>query len=211
MRLVAAAGLLATLASAPPSGADEPARVQVGATLGYAFPAGSLERGSRTSDVTFGAPFLQADGSYRVHPLVSAGGGISYGTVLPTLCATASDCASSLGRDVTVSFLARLHMGQWKAFEPSVDGSIGYEWLATSFSNDDVTSQRLYRGFAGGLAADALLRASPRFAFGLRLEVRGGSFHRTSLVAPGVDVGGPTDGNLIHLWPAVGLRAIASF
>lgn len=203
--------LLAVVAFASGVSADEKRRIQVGALLGYAFSAGSLERGSRTSDVTFGAPFIAVDGAYRLSPAWSVGAAFSYGVAIPKLCVTSSDCTSSLGHDETLALLGRWHVGQWGLFAPTVDAHLGYEWLGTSLSDSGAKSARSYRGFAGALAADAMFNRSSRIALDLRMELRTGVFHRAAIVASGVDASGPTDGNTLHLWPALGARAVVTF
>ena len=191
--------------------ADEERRIEVGTALGYAFPAGSLERGSRTSDVTSGVPLLELDGAYRVSRAWSVGAALSYGVAIPKLCATSSDCTSSLGHDETLALLGRWHVGQWGRFAPTVDAQLGYEWLGTSLSDNAAKSARSYRGFAGELAANAMLDVSSTIAIGLRMELRGGVFHHAAVVASGVDASAPTDGSALHLWPALGVRAAATF
>lgn len=208
-RTVCALGLLVALGGS--ASADEGRPMQVGGVLGYAFPAGLLERGSRTADVTFGAPFVAFDGAYRIAGAWSVGAAFSYGVAIPKLCATSSDCTSSLGHDETLMLLGRWHIGQWGPFAPTVDARLGYEWLGTSLSDNGVTSVRRYRGFAGALAADAMFDVSSRIAVGLRTELRGGVFHRAAVVASGVDQSGPTDGSTLHLWPVLGARAVVTF
>jgi hypothetical protein len=200
--------LVAFALVALPAGAHaaESPDVELGGSLGYAFPSGVLERGSRVRDVTFGAPLVSVDGAARVHPLLSLGAGLSYGIVIPTLCVTASDCTASTGHDFVTTLLARFHLGRWRAFEPSVDGALGYEWLGVGLSDEGVSSRRAYRGFVAAFAGDAMLRVSPRVALGVRFELRGGTFHRASLVAPGVDVSRPTDGDGLHFWPILAFR-----
>ncbi len=203
--------MLAMIAFARGARADEQRPLQVGAVLGYAFPAGSLERGSRTSDVTFGAPFLALDGAYRMNRAWSVGAAFAYGVAIPKLCVAASDCTSSLGHDETIALLGRWHVGQWGLFAPTVDAQLGYEWLGTSLSESGAKSTRSYRGFSGALAGDAMFNLSSRIALGLRMELRTGVFHRVSVVASGVDASGPTDGTTFHLWPALCARAVATF
>ena len=211
-RIACALGsIFAVVAFAGGARADEERPIQVGAVLGYAFPAGSLERGSRTSDVTFSAPFIAVDGAYRVSRAWSVGAAFSYGVAIPKLCVSSSDCTSSLGHDETLALLGRWHVGQWGPFAPTVDAQLGYEWLGTSLSDNGAKSARSYRGFAGALAADAMFNLSSRIALGLRMELRTGVFHRAAIVASGVDASGPTDGSALHLWPALGARAVATF
>lgn len=185
--------------------------VELGATVGYALPAGSLESGSRMSDLTFGAPFGGLDAAYRVNRAWAIGASFAYGVTTPTLCATFSDCTSSLGHDETLALLGRWHVGRWGRFAPAVEGQIGYEWFSASLSDNGAVSERSYGGISAALAADALFAVTTRLAVGLRAELRGGVFHRATLVAPGIDASGPTEGPTLHLWPTLGARATATF
>lgn len=186
-------------------------RIETGATLGYAFPGGNLERGSRTSDVTHGAALLELDGAYRFRPALSAGLAVSYGVTIPTLCESSSDCIASLGHEITVAGLVRWHVGSWRAFEPSATVAIGYEWLGTSLSSQGVTSSRGYRGGFAELAIEPMFRVSTRLVLGPAFGVRGGVFMRTSLEAPGISETRPTDGSELHFWPWLGVRAVADW
>jgi len=94
---------------------------------------------------------------------------------------------------------------------PALDAQLGYEWFATSLFDSGASSTRCYRGFVGALAANAMFSMTSRFALGLRMELRGGVFHRTARAAPGIDAAGPTEGNTLHLWPTLGARAMVTF
>lgn len=193
-----------------PAAARADDALQVGGHVGWAFPAGALERGSRTSDLTFGTPLFGFDVVQRVSPRIGLGAAFSYGVVIPTLCA-ASDCTSSLGRDVALTVVGRFAVAEWRKVEAGIDVGVGYEWLSTKLSDSGTTSRRTYRGFAGQLDADLLLRVSAHVRLGPRLELRGGNFHRVSLDAPGIDASGPTEGTTFHLWPAIAFRVTGSF
>ena len=186
-------------------------RVQTGASLGYAFPAGALERGSKVSDVTYGLTELRIDGAYRLSPAWLIGLAVGYGVAIPKLCATSSDCVSSLGHDVTLGALGRWRVGVWKTFEPSVDIELGYEWFKANSTDNGATSSRAYRGWYASLAAFGAFRLSRRFILGPVLATTGGIFQNAAFEAPGVSTSHGTDGALPHLWLRLGVRAVAEW
>lgn len=191
--------------------ADPPPSVALAGGLGYAFPAGGLERGSQLSDITLGLVDISVDGAYRLHQLWSAGAALHYGASIPKLCASGSDCISSIGRDVRVGALGRWHPGRWRSLEPDVDLEFGYEWLATKLVDNDAVSRRGARGFAASLAAHGQFALWRHVSIGPVLAVSGGIFSRASLDAPGVATARNTDGSLVHLWTYVGFRTCASW
>ena len=116
-------------------------KMELGATLGYAEPVGSAERGSRVADTTFGQVPVALDGAYRLTGLVGVVARLQYGVAIPTQCASASECEASLGSDVVMSLGARFRLPRL-----IVDASVGYEWLTTRLADGDATSTRAYHG-----------------------------------------------------------------
>jgi hypothetical protein len=193
------------------AGAAEPSRFDLGADLGYALPAGSLERGSDLSDLTYGSVGLGLDGAYRWHPLFAAGLVASYRAVIPKLCSSGGDCTSSLGHDASIGVLGRWYIGAWGVFVPDLDLRLGYEWLTAKHADAGASSSRSFRGFVLGVAGHAQFTLSRTFTLGPFLELTSGSFGRASLDAPGVSQSRETDGTALHLWMALGIRAVKAW
>ena len=202
---------LCTFAVGSPARAADPRKTELGADLGYAFPAGGLERGSALSDVTFGAARLGLDGAYRLHSLFSVGAAISYGIVIPTLCNTGGDCTSSFGSDLALGVLGRWHVGTWGFFEPALDLKLGYEWFSAKHSDSDVVSSRSFRGFQAAVRGDGQFRLSRVFSLGPFVDLSVGIFSKARLEAPGIDRARDVAGSAAHLWIALGARALASW
>lgn len=204
--------LLACLltARASPVQADEP-HVETGATVAYALPAGNLERGSQVSDVTYGLSQLAIDGAYRLDQQWAAGLVLRYGIAIPKLCSSSSTCLSSLGSDTTFAALGRWHPGAWKKLEPAFDVELGYEWFKAKDSDNSVTSSRSYRGWCTTIGAYGAFRLGRRLTFGPTISGTAGVFQHAALAAPGVSASHDTDGALLHLWLAVGVRGSAEW
>lgn len=199
--------LLALAAASRLARAEEPRRSQLGIDLGYAFPAGSNERGSDLSDVTFGIVEAGIVGAYRIHDRWSIGPGAHYGIVIPTLCSSSSECKASLGHDVRVGALGRVVVGRWGSFEPDAELELGYEWFASKLVDSDVTSERKYRGVQATLRAHGGFELTRAVFLGPSLELGTGVFGRTSLDAPGIQEARSTEGTSVHLWLGAGIRA----
>src|SRR4051812_47731229 len=97
---------LATLLVSGSAGAGD---WEIGIATGWAAPAGSAERGARTSDTTVGLVPLDLDVAYRFTPRIGVAASLRYAAAIPTLCAAADDCVSSLGHDTAVSLRARFY------------------------------------------------------------------------------------------------------
>src|SRR5882724_4721512 len=175
--------------------------IQTGASLGYAFPAGALERGSRVSDLTYGLTELRVDGACRISSAWLAGFAVGYGLAVPKLCATSSDCLSSLGHDATLGALLRWRAGVWRTFEPSLDVELGYEWFKSNTTDSGAASSRAYGGWYASLVAFGAFRLSRRFGFGPVLTTTSGIFQNVEFDAPGVSTSHGTDGASLHFWP----------
>lgn len=200
--------VLATLGFAHPLRAEQPPRVDVSALLAYGFPAGNLERGSRLSDVTFGAADLELSGAYRVSQRWSAGLALNHAVTIPTLCVTRDDCIGSLGRDTRLGMLGRWRPLSWRRIEPHAEFQFGYEWLKTKLVDSEVSSARGYRGPYIALAMSAQYLLGRHFSLGPTLAASAGAFQRVSLSAPGIDASRGTDGPELHVWWMAGVRAL---
>lgn len=184
---------------------------EASASIGYALPAGSLERGSRLGDTTFGAVPIQLDGAWFVTPRVALRLSAAFAVAIPKLCATASDCTSSLGRDVALEAGVRFALPDIGPFVPRLDVGSGWEWYTTSLSDHGVSSTRAYTGptFAA-LSLAAPLRVSRRFAMGPSLGVRAGVFTSATRTTPAwTDT--TLDGSAAHAWLRAAIDAQLSF
>jgi len=190
---------------------EQRARGEVGGGLGWAFPAGSLERGARTSDETFGVVAASFDAALRIDPRFSIGLVFQYGIVTPKLCASSSDCTGSLGRDVALGALLRWHVARVSVFRPSVAASLGYEWFSSKLRDGDATSTRGHRGVLFGLDAFGAIALAPRVFFGPTVGFGFGVADHASLDAPGVSASGAVDGHALHVWPRVAARFAMSW
>ena len=175
--------------------------------LAYAFPMGSMERGSRLSDITSGAPTVSLSALLPLNRMFSTGIRFAYGLVLPKLCASSSDCMSSIGSDLQPQLVVRWNAPHIWHLEPALDASFGYEWLSARLSDKDVVSARSLHGPAYGLAAQTLWAVSDGFLIGGSIGLTGGTFVRSALSAPGVNISRSADGRMIHYWPTIGFVA----
>jgi hypothetical protein len=182
--------------------------VQIGGAMAWAFPAGSFEEGARASDETFGVAAFSLDGALRVHEKLSIGLYFQYGIVTPKLCASSSDCTSSLGHDVVLAPLVRWRVGRFGVFTPSIDASIGYEWFTSKLSDRGVTSVRGHRGVLVGVDAFAGFALSRRVILGPTVGLSFGIADHASIESPGVDASHAVDGHALHLWPKLGARVV---
>ena len=201
---------LVAVASVRAARADDSRRsspLELGATFGYAFPAGSAERASQISDVAIGAIPATVDVGVRLSQRVLFVGALSYALTIPTVCASASDCRASLGHDVTLTVRGRYLLPSWRAFEPRLDLGAGYEALTTKVSDNGVTSSRSWRGVVFGTELQGCIRiARSRWSIGPEVGAWTGVFGRASLDAPGLSRSGGVDGARPHAWFDLGLR-----
>src|SRR5205814_8244596 len=134
------------LASSAQADGEPTRRFEVAASLGYAFPAGSLERGSDLSDVTFGNVPIDLVATYRLTTRFALGIAGRYGFVIPTLCSDGSDCFSSLGHDIAIQAKARFFLPRLLGAEPYADAGLGYEWFAAKLVDTGKTSTHSFDG-----------------------------------------------------------------
>lgn len=186
-------------------------RLETDASLGFAIPAGSLERASMLGDTTFGAASIQLDGAWFLARNVAVHAAISYAAGVPKLCASAGDCEASLGRDVAVDVGARIALFDVGRFAPRLDLGVGWEWYATSLSDNGVSSTRAYSGPTFGALDLAMpFRVSSRFAIGPALGARVGVFTSVTRTTPTWS-DSSLDGEMVHAWVRFALDARLTF
>jgi hypothetical protein len=205
---VAAVVLLARPARAD---SPEPRRLELGASIGWASPIGSAERGARIRDTTTGLVPFELDAAYRLTRHVGVALAARYGAGIPTLCQTASDCESSLGTDVLVAARARFFLPDVGPFDPRLDVGVGYEWLTTRFSDAGVGSSRGYRGPVH-LSAELFVpfTLGRRFTLGPALGATLGAFTASSLDTPAGSSSSSTVEHALHGWLSLAVRVSAS-
>jgi hypothetical protein len=203
--------LAAVLTSLPAPDARAADRGEASASLGYAVPAGSLERGSRVSDTAFGAVPVQLDGAFFVTPRLALRLSGAFALAIPKLCASASDCTSSLGKDIAIDAGVRFALPDVGPFAPRLDAGIGWEWYATTLSDKGVSSTRAYAGptFAA-FALSAPFRLSRRFTLGPSLGMRAGVFTSSTRTTPSW-TDSSLNGAAVHGWFRAGVGAQLSF
>ena len=184
MRHLAAALAAALAVVRTPAHAQE-RRFETAASLGYAFPMGSAERGSHLSDTTIGLVAFEVELSYRLTSALGLAASGRYSVAIPTLCQTASDCQSSLGNDAALAIVARFFLPRIGPVTPRADIGLGYEWLTTRLSDHRVASSRAYGGplllSAGAFAPFSL---SARWSLGPSLKASLGKFIDYSFETP---------------------------
>ena len=203
------ASCAAALLLAKPSRAVE--RVETDASLGFALPAGSLERGSRVADTTYGAIPLRLDGAAFLAPSLALRASASFAVAIPKLCASAGDCASSLGHDVAVDLGARFAFHDVWRFAPRLDVGVGWEWYGSALSDHGVSSTRSYSGPTFVSLAIAMpIRFGDHFAIGPSSSVRAGTFTSATLTTPGATAS-RLDGAALHAWLGAAIDARLAF
>jgi hypothetical protein len=188
------------------------APIEVGASVAYVAPVGSAESGSRVRDTAVGAGALELDVAYRFTRTLGAVLWGRYGATIPTLCATASDCIASLGRDVAVAARARVFLPTLSRFEPRVDTGVGFEWLMTKLSDSGATSRRSFAGpLALSLEMAAPWRLSEAWSIGPVADAAIGVFTTSSLETPAFTRDRQTEGRAMHGWLSIAFRTAAQF
>jgi hypothetical protein len=175
--------------------------VEIGASLGYAAPVGSAEHGSRVSDTTFGQLPVALDGAVRLADRAGVRAGLQYGVAIPTQCASASECESSLGSDVALSLGARFFL-PWVV----ADASVGYEWLTTKLVDADATSTRAYRGPLFSVAATLPFTLGARWTLGPAIGASIGTFTSYALETNALSPSGSVPERAWHAWLSVAVR-----
>lgn len=190
------------------SGGD---RIEADVSLGFAFPAGSIERSSRLGDTASGAVPIQADGAWFLARRIALHGALAYGIGVPKLCSSPGDCEASLGRDVALELGVRLAPLDLRALAPRLDVGVGWEWYTTLLSDKGVSSSRAYSGPTFlALTLSAPLRVSDRFAMGPSVGVRAGAFTSATRTTPAwTDTS--LDDTTIHAWLRLTIDARLAF
>jgi hypothetical protein len=187
------------------AGAPALSRVTLLADLGYAYPTGSAETGTDTRDVSFGLVPLSLIGSYDLARDWSASARLRYALNIPTLCASAPDCESSLGHQFAVAVgIGRALPRRWHV-TPRIGLEAGWEWLTTRLSDAGVAASRSWSGPFARLEIFADLKSSGPWSLGPAIGVDAGLFTHFDLDTPAGHSGGPTDA-AIHAWPTISFR-----
>jgi hypothetical protein len=207
-----ATSVLVFLALGSPARADDvPRRFEVGLALGYAFPVGSTDVGNHLRDETFGLAALDADVSLRLTRRIGLALGARYGVGIPTLCATAADCMSSLGSDVALALRVRIELPSLGRLAPRVDFGPGYEWFASGLTDRGSSSSRAYDGPILVSASLALpFRLSSRWTLGAVVNASAGTFVHLALDTPSGSSSGAIAGRALHGWIAPAIRLAAT-
>jgi len=211
-RPIAVGAALWLAARAAAAGDQAPGRLELGASVGVAAPLGGTERGERLRDTTFGAVPFALDAAYRIATRAGIAAHLHYGVVVPTLCPTASDCASSLGADVSAVVGARVHLPGRGPLAPIADVGVGYEWLTTRMSDAGAHSTRAHQGpvlVRLGLAAP--FRFAGRWSFGPAADVSLGTFTAYALETNADSPAGRVPARALHAWVSVGARLAHDF
>jgi hypothetical protein len=192
--------------------ASAPSRpILLAVELGYAFPFGSLERGSDQADVVYGIVPLSVEAGYKLNSRVALviHGGYAFG--IPKLCATASDCEASLGHDVVLAGGARFVLPRLGPVGFQLRATFGYEWFRSELSDSGVSSARDYRGpLLTSLQVSGNLGSDNR-SIGLFAALSYGIFSHRELETPAFTTGSLVDRASAHAWLSVGLRGALSF
>jgi hypothetical protein len=182
-------------------------QLDLGASIAYAAPVGSAERGGRVSDTTFGIVPFRIDAAYALTPSIGIALAGAYAPAIPTLCQSAGDCISSLGSDVTISLRARLLLPRLGPTSPRLDLGVGYEWLTTKLVDSGATSTRAYNGpTLAILEAQAPFRLGTHWTLGPTLGAMLGVFANESLETNAVSQSAGVSGRAAHAWLVLGLR-----
>jgi hypothetical protein len=200
--LVSVVGSAAARADTGPSPLS---RITVLGDVGYAYPAGTAETGTDTRDVSFGLVPLSLVGTYDLARSWSASARLRYAFNIPTLCASAADCESSLGREVAVTVGIGRLLPRWWHLTPCVGFESGWEWLTAKLSDAGVAASRGWNGAFARLEISADLKSSGPWSLGPALGVEAGLFTHFDLDTPAGHSSGGTE-RAVHAWPTISLR-----
>ncbi len=212
MRAVVLALVLMLFAASARADEEHPRRFDLGASFGYAFPAGSSERGADLGDVTFGQAPIELSAVYRLTHLFGIGISGSYGFVIPTLCSGGSDCVSSLGHDVALLAKARFFLPRLLDAEPYADAGVGYEWFAAKLVDTGQTSTHSYSGpIFLSTEVGMPFELGKRWTLGPALGLTLGTFVDSRLGAPGSSRALGVSDPSVHSWVSIAARASVRF
>jgi len=168
------------------AGAEE-RQAEFGARLGFSFPVGLIERGTRESDLTYGMIPIALDAAYVLSSRVSLGALATYAPTIPKLCASTSECFASIGDDFSLILLTRLHPPAIGGrIRPDLELGVGYLWSRRTLDDSDVDSARTARGPAFRVALVPSVSLSRYFEFGLAVGTTLSIAGHVGLDAPGV-------------------------
>jgi hypothetical protein len=187
------------------AGASPLSRVTVFGDVGYAYPAGTAETGTDTRDVSFGLVPLSLIGTYDLAGAWSASGRFRYALGIPTLCASAPDCESSLGQDVAVAVGIGRALPRWWRLTARVGLEVGWEWLTTRLSDAGVAASRNWNGPFARLEIFADLKSEGLWSLGPAIAIDAGVFTHFDLDTPAGHSDGST-ATAVHAWPSVSFR-----
>jgi hypothetical protein len=187
-----------------PSTSRADSAIDLGARAGAALPVGAFDRATHAGDTSFGGLPIGVDATARLG-VVGLGGYASLAPTVPRLCATASDCIGSVGRDFELGLMTRFRGRKTLFFLPEGELGVGWSWSSRSLEDTGARSTRHWSG-------PVLLRAAfvPTFALGTRTRlgvVIGGSAAGTAsshLTSPGIGQAGLRGG--IHGTIDLGVR-----
>jgi hypothetical protein len=212
MRAAALALAPLLLTTAARADDDHPRRWDIAASFGYAFPAGSSERGAELADVTFGNTPLELGGAYRLSRHFGLGISGRYGFVIPTLCSGGADCVSSVSHDIAIQAKARFYLPRLLGAEPYADAGAGYEWFAGKLVDTGSTSTHSYNGPIF-LSVDVGMpfELGKGWTLGPALGLSLGTFVDSHLEAPGLSTDLGVSDPSVHAWLSVAARASFRF
>jgi hypothetical protein len=170
-----------------------------------------LEHGSYTSDVVRGLVPIAIEGGYRLNRHVALVVDAQFAIDVPKLCATASDCVNSLGRDVALTVGGRFFLPKWGIVAPELRATVGYEWFRAALSDKGVISARDYRGLIlPSIQAFANL-GRDRWSIGPFATLSSGIFSHRDLDTPAGSWGSAVNQPALHVWASFGVRSALSF
>jgi hypothetical protein len=205
--------LVSILVVTPARAESEPVRrFDVAASVGYAFPLGSSERGARLSDATFGNAPIDLAAAYRLSERLALLLSGRYGAVVPTLCTDTSDCISSLGHDVILTLRARIFLPRLLGADPYGDVGFGYEWFVSKLADSGATSTHSYDGpILVSTELGMPFEVGRRWTFGPALGLGLGTFIGSRLEAPGIAQEESVSDRSIHAWLSLVVRTSVRF
>jgi len=186
---------------------------EIGLSLGWSIPGGSIERGSKVSDTVYGTIAIGLDAHHAFTESFGLTLFARYGIAVPTLCASAGDCTSSLGRDVSLGLRARytfVSLADDLPLVPRIEIGTGYEWFTSTLSDSGVSSSRSHHGpilASIEIAGDG--RLSRHVILSPTLSITTGAFAHRELSTPAFTDSGYLGARELHTWVFLGLRAAA--
>lgn len=180
-------------------------RAELDASFGYADPVGSVERGARLGDTTYGTAPFDLRVAWRLGSRVAVFASAALAPAIPKLCASVDDCIASVGRDLSLSVGVRIAVQDLWRIRPRLDVGVGYAWHASTLHDDGAVSTRTASGPTFiDLRVSAPIALGPHVAFGPFLGVRVGSYLVGRVETPLRSIDG-LDGISLHGWLRIGV------